>query len=323
MSELKKIPVILDADTGVDDTMAILLAARHPNLEVLAVTATFGNTTTEFATKNTLNALAMCGREDIPVAAGSPVPWKKKLRTSPYIHGDNGVGEYEYPVNHTAALTGEYAWDLTYRKIMEYPGKVNYIAQGPLTNLATMLRKYPEVKDHLGKVLYMGGELRGDSAGSQCASVNVFHDPDAAQYVLRAGLDFHLCTGGAVTSNVVFGWDELEEHFGDLGEEGRALLHMLGYYFEKCGAFHGEAQKTPIHDTPVIMYLVEPECFTTERIRCEVEVGGPETYGYSLIDLYNLGGWSEEEKNVHFVRVKADKTEYLAHRIMHGIRGEL
>lgn len=323
MSEVKKIPVILDADTGVDDTMALLLAAQHPMLDVLAVTATFGNTTTAFATQNTLNALAMCGREDIPVAAGTPVPWKKKLRTSPYIHGDNGVGEYEYPVNHTAALTGEYAWDLTYRKIMEYPGRVNYIAQGPLTNLATMLRKYPEVKDHLDKVLYMGGELRGDSAGSQCASVNVFHDPDAAQYVLRAGLDFHMCTGGAVTSNVVFGWDELEEHFGDWGETGKAILHMLGYYFGKCGAFEGKAVKMPIHDTPVIMYLVEPECFTTERCRCEVEVDGPETYGYSLIDLYNLNGWSEEEKNIHFVRVMADKTEYLAHRIMHGIRGEL
>ena len=82
MSEVKKIPVILDADTGVDDTMALLLAAQHPMLDVLAVTATFGNTTTEFATKNTLNALAMCGREDIPVAAGTPVPWKHGVLTT-------------------------------------------------------------------------------------------------------------------------------------------------------------------------------------------------------------------------------------------------
>ena len=323
MSELKKIPVIIDADTGVDDTMAILLAVRHPKLNVLAVTGTFGNTTTEFATKNTLNALAMCGREDIPVAAGTPVPWKKKLRTSPYIHGDNGVGEYEYPENHTAALTGEYAWDLTYRVIMNHPEKVNYVAQGPLTNLATMLRKYPEVKEHLDKVIYMGGELRGDSAGSQCASVNVFHDPDAAQYVLRSGVDFHLCTGGAVTSPVGFGWDELEAYFGDWGEEGKAILHMLGYYFAKCGAFGGETAKTPIHDTPVIMYLAEPEYFTSQRVRCDVIVDGPETYGYSLIDLYNINGYSEEEKNVHFVRVDPNRTEELADRILKGMKGLL
>ena len=37
MSELKRIPVILDADTGVDDTMALLLAAQHPMLDVLAI----------------------------------------------------------------------------------------------------------------------------------------------------------------------------------------------------------------------------------------------------------------------------------------------
>ena len=79
----------------------------------------------------------------------------------------------------------------------------------------------------------------------------------------------------------------------------------------------------PIHDTPVIMYLVEPECFTTERVHCEVELDGPESYGYSLIDLYNINSWSEEEKNIHFVRVKPDKTGYLAQRIMKGIKGEL
>ena len=79
MTEWKKIPVILDADTGVDDTMALILAARHPKLDVLAVTATFGNTTLEYSLKNTLNALAMCGREDIPVASGMPVPWKIPL----------------------------------------------------------------------------------------------------------------------------------------------------------------------------------------------------------------------------------------------------
>ena len=323
MSQLKKIPVIIDADTGVDDTMALILAARHSALDVLAVTATFGNTTLDHSLRNTLNALAMCGREDIPVASGTPVPWKIPLRTSPYIHGENGVAEYEYPENHTKALTGEYAWDLTYRVIMSYPEKVNYIAQGPLTNLATMIRKYPEVKERLGKVIFMGGELRGDSSASQTASVNVYHDPEAAQYVMTSGLDFHLCTGGAVTSPVGFSWEELEENFGDFGEEGKAILHMLRFYFDKCGAFNGPSPKTAIHDTPVIMYLAEPEYFTTEKIRCEVEVDGREAYGYSLIDLYNLGGWSEEEKNVHFVRVKLEQVEELAQRIMKGMKGEL
>ena len=323
MSELKKIPVILDADTGVDDTMALLLAAQHPRLDVLAVTATFGNTTTDNATRNTLNALAMCGREDIPVAAGSPVPWKKKLRTSPYIHGENGIGEYVYPEDHTAALTGETAWDLTYRKIMEHPEKVNYIAQGSLTNLSTMLRKYPEVKERLDKVIFMGGELRGDSAGSQCASVNVFHDPDAAQYALMAGLDFHMCTGGAATTPVGFDWDQLTEAFGSWGEKGAAILSMLWFYFEKCGGAEYGFRKMPIHDTPVVMYLVEPECFTTIHCRCEVELNGPETYGYSLIDLYNLGEWPEEQKNVQYVAVKHDKADYLTRQIIRGIKGEL
>lgn len=323
MNEMKKIPVIIDADTGVDDTMALLLAAQHPALNVLAVTATFGNTTTANAVQNTLNALAACGREDIPVASGSPVPWKKRLCTSPYIHGENGIGEYVYPENRTAALTGEYAWDLTYRILMSQSEKVNYIAQGSLTNLATLLRKYPESRERLDKVIFMGGELRGDSAGSQCASVNIFHDPEAAQYVLQSGVDFHLCTGGAVTSPVGFAWEDLTDAFSSQGAWGAALLQMLRFYFDKCGGFEGAARKMPIHDTPVIMYLAEPENFDAVRCRCDVELNGPETYGYSLIDLYNLGGWSDAEKNIHYVRVKPERTDALSQRIIKGILGKL
>lgn len=322
MSEMKKLPVIIDADTGVDDTMALMLAVQHPQLDVLAVTATFGNTTVEHATQNTLNALAMCGREDIPVAGGAAVPWKKALKTSPHIHGEDGIGGYKYPENHTAALSGEYAWDLSYRKIMECPDKVTYIAQGPLTNFSTMVRKYPDVKARLDRVVYMGGELRGDCAGSQCASVNVFHDPEAAQYALTAGLDFHMCTGGAVTSRVRFGWEELQENFGGQGEKGRAVLTMLKFYFTQCGGFEETPQKMPIHDAPVIMYLLEPDCYTSIPCRCEVELDGVETYGYTLIDLYNIGGWLETEKNIRYVRVREDRVDYLAGQIIKGIRGD-
>lgn len=323
MSERNRLPVIIDADTGVDDTMALLLAAQHPALNVLAVTATFGNTTTDHALQNTLNALASCGREDIPVAAGAPGPWKKRICTSPYIHGENGVGEYEYPVDHTAALAGEYAWDLTFRVLMNSPERVNYIAQGPLTSLATMLRKYPESRERLDRVIFMGGELRGDSAGSQCASVNIFHDPEAAAYVLGSGLDFHLCTGGAATTPVGFDWRELTAAFEGWGERGDAILRMLRFYFEKCGGPDATARRMPIHDTPVIMYLAEPEHFEATRCRCDVELDGPETYGYSLIDLHNIGGWLQSEQNVWFVKTRPERTELLASRIIRGIKGEL
>lgn len=167
---MKKIPVVVDVDTGVDDSMALLILAQDPRVDLLAAVAGFGNSEIENTTRNTLNVLAMCGREDVPVAAGAAVPWKKPLRTSPYIHGDNGVGEFQFPENATAALTGEWGWDLAYRRIMESEEKVVYVALGSLTILATMLRKYPDVKERIDKVVYMGGEMRGNTAGSQCAA---------------------------------------------------------------------------------------------------------------------------------------------------------
>lgn len=120
------------------------------------------------------------------------------------LHGDTGIGGYVYPENHREALTGEYAWDLTYRVLMESPEPVVCVSLAAMTKLAATLRKYPEVKSKIEKVVFMGGELRGNTAGSQCASVNIFHDPDSAQYVLTSGVPFHMCTGAAVTSRVLF-----------------------------------------------------------------------------------------------------------------------
>lgn len=326
MSEhTKKIPVIMDVDTGVDDTMALLVAAQSPRIDLLAATSTFGNTFTGYTTQNTLNALAICGRTDIPVASGTRQPWKKKLRTSPYIHGDTGIGDYVYPEDHREALTGEYAWDLTYRVLMESPEPVVYVSLAAMTNLATTLRKYPEVKSKIEKVVFMGGELRGNTAGSQCASVNIFHDPDSAQYVLTSGVPFHMCTGAAVTSRVLFSVRDLEEWFGGLEtEKDRAVLTMLKFYFEKCGAFgEGENHLNPIHDPTTVMYLLEPECYPSVPCRCEVELEGLETYGYSLIDLYNIGQWPEKDFNIRYVTVRDDKRDYLAQQVLKGIKGVL
>lgn len=80
---MRKIPVILDADTGIDDTMALLICATSSKLDVLAAVSTFGNTTIDYATQNTMDVLALCGRQDIAVGMGADRPWKKKLRTSP------------------------------------------------------------------------------------------------------------------------------------------------------------------------------------------------------------------------------------------------
>ena len=123
---MEKIPVVIDVDTGLDDSLALFYAAASPKLDILAVTATYGNTILENALKNTLNAMALCDRSDVPVAKGASRGWKKELRTSPNIHGVSGIGSVKYPADSKKAFVNEYAWDLCY-EIIKKSGSVKYI----------------------------------------------------------------------------------------------------------------------------------------------------------------------------------------------------
>lgn len=76
---MKKIPIIFDVDTGIDDGTTLMMACISENLEILGVTVSHGNNYLTHTLRNTLNVLKLCGREDIPVAAGAAAPILRKM----------------------------------------------------------------------------------------------------------------------------------------------------------------------------------------------------------------------------------------------------
>lgn len=88
--------IIIDADTGVDDAIAILLALRSPELKVEAFTAVSGNVPLALTLPNTLRMVEVAGRTDIPVAAGAATPLVRSLITASYVHGNNGLGGADF-----------------------------------------------------------------------------------------------------------------------------------------------------------------------------------------------------------------------------------
>ncbi len=123
--------------------------------------------------------------KNIPVGIGASKPWKKSIRTSPFIHGSSGIGPFVYPYEDEK-INLENAWDMTNRLLEESDEKVVIVALGPCTNVATLIKKYPLSIEKIEKVVYMGGELRADTAGSQVSSVNIYHDPEAAKYLIES-----------------------------------------------------------------------------------------------------------------------------------------
>lgn len=89
---MSHIDVWLDCDPGVDDVFAIILAASHPNINLIGISTTSGNTTIENTTRNTLNVLSMLGKENIPVYMGSEKPESDGGKLGEESHGEGGLG---------------------------------------------------------------------------------------------------------------------------------------------------------------------------------------------------------------------------------------
>ena len=96
-------PVILDVDTGLDDACALLLAARHPDLDLRAVTCVSGNVGIDQVVLNTLAVLEAAGRPDGPGARGAALPLLQPVRTAPHVHGADGLGDLDWPRSNRIA----------------------------------------------------------------------------------------------------------------------------------------------------------------------------------------------------------------------------
>src|SRR6202040_2468943 len=136
--------IILDADPGVDDAIAIFLALRPPELHVEAITPVCGNVPLSLTLPNALRLIEIAGRTDIPVAAGAATPLVRRLVTAKYAHGNNGLGGVDFaepklkPVSETAT-------ELIRRIVRANPGEISIVAVGPLTNVATVLKSDPTI----------------------------------------------------------------------------------------------------------------------------------------------------------------------------------
>src|SRR5688500_20323836 len=76
-------PLIRDVDTGIDDMIALLIAATSPELNLRGVTCVAGNVEIHHVARNTGKILRMVGRGDVPVSIGAARPLQRRLRTAP------------------------------------------------------------------------------------------------------------------------------------------------------------------------------------------------------------------------------------------------
>jgi inosine-uridine nucleoside N-ribohydrolase len=178
--------VIIDTDPGVDDALALLLAMRSPELKIEGITAVAGNVPLTLTLPNALRMVEIAGRDDIPVAAGASSPLLRRLVTAAYAHGENGLGGAVFPEPKRKPVA-EPAAEFIRQIVRKYPGEVDLLTIGPLTNIAAALNSDAELARMVRALVMMGGSLSGGNI-TPAAEFNIYVDPEAARIVFQSGI---------------------------------------------------------------------------------------------------------------------------------------
>lgn len=264
----KRIPLILDVDTGIDDAAAICLAVHSPEADLLSVSTVAGNTSIENATRNTLDVLDLLGATEVPVYRGASRPLVRELFTAPGAHGDNGAGGAE--LDHTARGVGPYRGPASMvRHAQERPGEVTLVCLGPLTNLAIALNVEPDLPNLLKKVVVMGGAFwkPGNVKPHRHAEFNLYVDPEAADQVFRAGWTELLAVGLDVTHEAPVTPDVWSLITGSDSAPAQVIQALYRSRVE-----HPETGQSYIHDAMAVAAALDPDLMTWEPHSIEMQM---------------------------------------------------
>ena len=209
--------IIIDTDTATDDAIAIIMALGCKDLDVVAITTVAGNVDIDLATTNALYTCELCGYK-IPVYKGASGPLKRKLETSKFFHGKDGLGDTG-PYKPKGKIRKTYAVDKIISLLKEYPNELEIIAIGPLTNIAKVFKKDPEAFRLIKSLYVMGGIGEGKGNITEFAEFNFWVDPDAADIVLNSGIDVKII---AWDTTQLYGYLN-EKNFDDLEKINTSL----------------------------------------------------------------------------------------------------
>jgi inosine-uridine nucleoside N-ribohydrolase len=262
-----KTPIILDVDTGIDDAVAIALAALSPRADLIAVTTVAGNASIENATKNSLDVLDMLGRSDVPVYRGASRPLARPLQTAAHKQGDNGIGGAVLPAS--TRRPGEYKGPASIIRIaLERPGELTLVCCGPMTNLAIALNVEPDLTQLLKSVVAVAGAYHVPGNMSWTAEYNTYADPEAASQVFSSPFPELVAISLDLTAQLEMS-REMWESAGRTGTAVGKLLHAIyAASFERVGVGYVE-----IHDALAVAATLEPNLIECESHTVVVHAG--------------------------------------------------
>ena len=266
------INLVLDLDTGIDDAIALSIAAKDESINLLGVTCTYGNVTVDESAYNTLSLLSLLDRSNVPVYKGRDRALLSSSPSFPHeagrkIHGPKGSGditlkESKRSIEKINAI--DYLSSLMMKR-----DDITIITTGPMTNLASVLSSYPTLSSWKGKVIFMGGALTVRGNVNHFAEANIFKDPEAAKIVVESGLDVTMI-GLDVTERTRLYRTNAEKWKERGSEIGETLGSMLDYYIDNTLGM----DETYVHDPSAVIASLHPEYYSFLPLPLTVETEG-------------------------------------------------
>ncbi|KAF1042081.1 MAG: Pyrimidine-specific ribonucleoside hydrolase RihA [Herbaspirillum frisingense] len=275
-SQHHAIPVIIDCDPGIDDALALLLAAGSSEIGLRAITTVAGNRPVQTTSHNARKILDLAGLHEVPVYAGAQRPLYGSEARCNLVHGEDGLGGVQLPEQRPIA--GEHAANALVRLLQDAEaGSIELVAIGPLSNLAMAELLAPGILRRARRLLVMGGALRVPGNITPTAEFNFYADPLAADIVMRSGAQIVLFPLD-VTHQAIMSADWIAS-FAGLGTRcGTAAAAMLKAY----------AELDPLlHDACPVAYLLQPRLFGEEACELQVDWRPGATEGYALARFFH------------------------------------
>ena len=270
--------IIIDADPGTDDFIAISLALKSEQFDVLGITTVEGNCSLESATKNAFKTLNMCDRDDIEVYKGLKND-NLETKNANDVHGNNGLGGIKYqPIERKE--NDKSAIDFLIDTVNENPGEITIVALGPLTNIAECIRRDKDFANNVKSLLVMGGSASYGNI-TPVAEFNFYKDPYSVETVLKS----------AFKEILIFGWDittkmPLLEQYEEMLKNSEKELPKFIYDITRTTVVHDKPLYggAVISDPLLLAYLLDNNLVELKPANVRMVLSGLES-GRSIVEF--------------------------------------
>lgn len=275
---MKKQKIIIDADPGVDDAIALLYATGCNDFDIKLVSTIYGNNRVENVAQNALHILELL-KKPIKVSKGLSHPLKREANFAVGVHGKQGLGNHTYnPKKILSHVTDKESPEEIYDILKSSDEKISIVSIGPMTNLAKLLTDHPDCKAKIQQIIFESG-TKEKIFGKPYKSFNVGADPEAAEIVFRSGVKLVMVP--MELGHFAYLDKEDIKRFKNTGKIGKIYAKMFAGYHD----FHVGNLGAAVHDACAVYFLSHPENIKTESAFIEVKYYQDESENYGYVDI--------------------------------------